>query len=127
MLAFLRSVPGEHITVKGLREIFAEREISVGTATIYRHLERMVKEGSVAKYIIDDKNGACYEYLGEGSHCHKPVCFHCKCEKCGKLIHLECSELAHISEHLKDDHDFLVDPSRFVIYGVCGECGADGG
>ena len=32
--------------------------------------------------------GGHVEYVGGGEACQDPVCFHCKCEKCGKLIHL---------------------------------------
>ena len=51
-----------------------------------------------------------------------PVCFHCKCEKCGKLIHLECTELSLIGEHLREEHGFSIDHARTVFYGTCNEC-----
>lgn len=124
MLSFLSSVPGKHISAKDIQQHFRHQGVSVGMTTIYRHLERMVSEGLVVKYIIDERNGACYEYLG-GGHEEQHSSFHCKCEKCGKLIHLECGELAHVSDHLMSDHDFQVDPARFVIYGICGACRGD--
>ena len=50
ILTFLKSVQGRHVTVNEICDFFREKGISVGTTTIYRHLEKMVKEGLVAKY-----------------------------------------------------------------------------
>ena len=50
---FLQSVQGQHVTVQEIREYFKDREIAVGTTTIYRQLEKMVKEG------LKKKNGYC--------------------------------------------------------------------
>ncbi len=33
---FLRSVQGQHVTVQEIRDYFKDREIAVGTTTIYR-------------------------------------------------------------------------------------------
>ena len=65
-----------------------------------------MEQGLVAKYTVDGTSSACFEYLGHDEHCHKHVCFHCKCEKCGKVIHLECEEMTHLGKHMLDDHGF---------------------
>ena len=80
----------------------------------------MVKEGIVAKYVVDEKSSACFEYIGgqdEGHHC-----YHCKCEKCGKLIHLHCHEVEELSQHMMEHHSFELNAMRTVFYGVCSEC-----
>ena len=43
LLAFLKSVPGSHITVNDICDHFKKEGITVGMTTVYRHLERMVK------------------------------------------------------------------------------------
>ena len=45
-----------------------------------------------------------------------------KCEKCGKLLHMDCSEITELNEHLKAEHGFTIDPLRTVFYGICAEC-----
>ena len=90
ILSYLQSMQGSHVTVHDIHAYFKSKNISVGTTTIYRHLDRMVAEGIVAKYVVDEKSSACFEYLGDKSHCHPTVCFHCKCEKCGKLCTCTC-------------------------------------
>ena len=122
ILTFLKSVQGRHVTVNEICDFFREKGISVGTTTIYRHLEKMVKEGLAAKYVIDGSSSACFEYLGADEHCHKTSCFHCKCEKCGKLIHIQCDEIECLSRHMTEHHDFQLDPKRTVFYGICNEC-----
>ncbi len=92
ILTFLKSVQGRHVTVNEICDFFREKGISVGTTTIYRHLEKMVKEGLAAKYVIDGSSSACFEYIGDHGEEYEN-CYHCKCEKCGKLIHLQCNEI----------------------------------
>ena len=127
ILSYLQSMQGSHVTVHDIHAYFKSKNISVGTTTIYRHLDRMVAEGIVAKYFVYEKSSACFEYLGDKSHCHPTVCFHCKCEKCGKLIHLHCKELEAVYLHLLNDHGFQVDAPRSVIYGLCEDCQQTGG
>ena len=122
ILTFLKSVQGRHVTVNEICDFFREKGISVGTTTIYRQLEKMVKEGLVAKYVIDGSSSACFEYLGAEEHCHKTSCFHCKCEKCGKLIHLHCEDVVKLEQHLMESHGFQMDPCRTVFYGICEDC-----
>lgn len=123
LLSYLMTVPGEHVTAADVCSHFRERGASIGTATVYRHLESLVDEGLVSKYIIDGASPACFEYLGaEHPHGRDEICFHCKCEKCGKLIHLHCDELAGIGAHLAAHHGFAINPMRTVFYGICDAC-----
>ena len=109
-------------TCNGCRCFFKEQGITIGTTTVYRNLEKMVEQGMVAKYNVDGTSSACFEYLGAEEHCHKTSCFHCKCEKCGKLIHLHCEDVVKLEQHLMDSHGFQMDPCRTVFYGICEEC-----
>ena len=121
LLSYLNEVKGQHFTADDVRAHFEEKNISIGIATIYRQLEKLVSEGKIQKYFIDEHSAACFEYSGDNC---KPdeAHFHLKCEKCGKLFHLECDDLAELSGHLKNEHGFSLNPFRTVFYGVCGEC-----
>ena len=87
---FLKNNENKHVTVNDIILFFKQQGKNIGKATVYRHLDRMVSDGTVHKYMLETGDSACFEYV-EGEDVH-PVCFHCKCEKCGKLIHLECTE-----------------------------------
>ncbi len=120
MLQFLEERKGMHVTAGDISTYFKKQGISVGTTTVYRHLDRMVEQGLVAKYVVDGSSSACYEYIGDS--CSKTACYHCKCEVCGRLIHLHCEEVETLSRHMKDHHDFVMDPQRTVFYGICSDC-----
>lgn len=122
LLSYLKSVQGSHVTVNDISEYFRREGIAVGTTTIYRNLQRMVKQGLVAKYVISGSSSACFEYVGEQDGINQPINFHCKCQKCGKLIHLQCDEITHLGQHMLEHHDFEMDSLRTVFYGFCGEC-----
>ena len=119
---YMETIPGVHVTAAQVRDYFRAQGKDIGTATIYRQLERMVSEGLVSKYIIDSKSSACFAYIGESEHVQDSVCFHCKCEKCGRLIHLDCDELRDIQTHLLEHHGFAWDTGRTVFYGLCDRC-----
>ena len=122
LLAYLETIPGVHVTAAEICAHFAAHGASIGQATVYRQLERLVDEGLVNKYVIGSAGPACFEYVAESSHADAEVCFHCKCEKCGRLIHLHCDELAGIQAHLHESHSFQLDPVRTVFYGLCDRC-----
>lgn len=122
LLEYLESVPGVHVTAGQVCEYFSSRGEKIGQSTVYRQLESLVDEGIINKYIIDANSPACFEYVGSDSHAGSDTCFHCKCEKCGKLIHLHCDELEEIQVHLSEEHRFRMDPVRTVFYGLCEQC-----
>ena len=45
-----------------------------------------------------------------------------KCEKCGRLVHLECGLIRDLQAHVREEHDFELDMAQTVFYGLCGEC-----
>ncbi len=122
LLDYLESIPGVHITASDVCEYFKGHGANIGQSTVYRQLESLVDEGIINKYIIDGNSPACFEYVGANSHEDADTCFHCKCEKCGKLIHLHCDELEEIQVHLYEEHRFKMNPMRTVFYGLCEQC-----
>lgn len=126
LLSYLESVQGNHVTVNDICDYFKGEGIMVGTTTIYRHLERMVEEGVVAKYVVEGTSSACFEYIGKQEKCAQQTSYHCKCEKCGKLIHLQCDEVAGLGRHMLERHGFEMNFLRTVFYGICEECRGTG-
>ena len=122
LLDHLKEIPGKHFTAGDICEYFKEQGAPIGQSTVYRQLEELVDEGLLNKYNLTASDPACFEYIGEHLHDDGEICFHCKCEKCGKLIHLHCDELIEIQSHLMEKHQFTLDPVRTVFYGICGEC-----
>lgn len=123
LIAYLSSMSGEHVTVSDICRHFEKNDRPIGVTTVYRQLDKLVEEGLVNKYTLDSGSSACYEYIGEENteHCN-PSCYHCKCDGCGRLIHLHCGEIEELIEHIGKSHNFLVNPRRTVLYGLCDEC-----
>jgi Fur family ferric uptake transcriptional regulator len=123
LTAYLMSKAGEHVTVNDVCRHFEEKGRPIGVTTVYRQLDKMVEEGLVNKYNLDSKSSACYEYIDSEHHMDGACsCYHCKCEKCGKLIHLHCKEIEELMKHIEGNHGFVINPKSTVFYGVCEDC-----
>jgi Fur family ferric uptake transcriptional regulator len=119
LLAFLVKNKDRHTNVREISVFLADEGTPMGTATIYRQLEKLVEQGLVRKYILDGSTGACFQYI-ENDCCHEH--FHLKCISCGKLIHIDCDYLGDINNHILEHHGFRVDSSQTIFYGQCAEC-----
>lgn len=119
LLDYLIENKDKHTNVPTISAYLSAEGTPVGVATIYRRLDKLVDQGLVRKYVIDGKTGACYQYIGDN------VCsehFHLKCVRCDKLIHINCSHLMEINDHIREHHGFVIDPSKTVFYGICSDC-----
>ena len=106
-----------HFTAEDVFEAIKKQGKNVGLTTIYRHLDKMVNEGILRKYLSGAGESACYQAVGDCTE-H----FHLKCTKCGKLVHLTCKSLDIISDHVLKEHGFSIVSSKTVFFGVCKEC-----
>lgn len=122
ILGYLKKCEGEHVTAGDIVNHFAQTGEGIATATIYRQLEKLVDEGIVKKYILDLSSPACFEYIGADSKCFGNECTHLKCTECGKLIHLHCDDFMTTQKHIYSEHNFKLDMTRTVLYGMCGDC-----
>ena len=101
---------------------FTAREVCVhvtaGEATVFRTISSLVDEGKLKRYTGGRGEGAYYQL----STCTADDHIHLKCEKCGQLIHMDCSFMADILGHFSEHHGFTVDCGKTVIYGLCEKC-----
>lgn len=119
ILSYIASLNGAHVTVGQIAEHFEGMGISVGLTTIYRHLEKLVDRGVVRRY-APEGTGACYQYMERHDDCGEH--FHLKCESCGDLLHLKCDRLDDVKQHISDEHAFLINTMKVVLYGKCEKC-----
>lgn len=122
LLAYLGSKPGKHLTAQEICAHFSKRKKPMGMTTVYRQLERLVGQGLVQKYTLENGESACYEFTGKNGSSRDENCFHCKCVACGKLVHINCEEVSRLEEHILEEHDFVIDKARTVFYGLCSDC-----
>ena len=117
--SYINSFDGNHFTVDSLCAELLKNGETVGRTTVYRCLEKLCGDSTLRKYHKGLGESACYQYI-DGEHCSEH--FHLKCECCGSLIHIECDELNLISAHIKEHHNFNINPLKTVFYGVCESC-----
>ena len=90
----------------------------MGEATVYRTLTKLANQG-VLKRFTGDGSGACYQLMDEQKCCSH---FHLKCDRCQRLIHMDCGFMKEMQQHIEKEHGFAVDVGRTVIYGLCDRC-----
>lgn len=121
VLAYLASQKGRHVTAAQVAEHLGN---IIGRTTVYRQLDRLVREGRLRRYMLDEAAGACFQYVeeneGAGEH------FHLKCEACGKLIHMDGKALPDVTGGILQHYAFEVDVNRTVFYGRCRACSGKG-
>ncbi len=110
----------KHITADEIITRFSKQEHPIGKSTVYRYLDKLCKENIIRKFTIDGSSSACYQYGTGSESCHEH--YHFKCENCGELFHVGCKLMNGIKEHVMAEHDFVIDSSKTVFYGMCGKC-----
>lgn len=120
VLRCLEQRSGEALTAADLAEELRTSGSPVGLATIYRQLEKLEQAGRIHKVATEE--GAFYQYCPHPPEDHD--CFLLRCEDCGRIVHLDCSHLRGLYDHLEAEHHFRIDPRRTVLTGLCGVCGA---
>lgn len=101
-----------------IKDIYNEVSDKTGLTTIYRLVDKLVLEGTLKKYISKD-NITYYQYLEKCDHDDH---FYLKCENCGELIHIDCSSINELSNHLLKEHSFMINKKNIVINGLCNNC-----
>ena len=121
ILDCLKKSNSVHLTAEDVYSRLKSDGSGVGRTTVYRHLDRLTESGIVRRFTIGDNNSACYQYSGASNECHEH--YHLKCSECGKLFHIKCEFLDELAKHIYDDHKFVLDGTKTVLYGLCEACG----
>ena len=118
---FLENNPHKHFSAEEVYFALISDGNNIGRTTVYRQLDKLCDEKKARKFFSGDNNACCYQF--ESEHCHKH--YHLKCSSCGTLIHTECDFLDKLASHVFNDHQFRIDGSRTVLYGICEDCGKE--
>lgn len=112
---------GQAHTAAALTQELHRDGARIGLATVYRQLEKLEQQGLVHK--IQTEDGAFYQYCDQ--HAQGCECFLLRCERCGRIVHLDCSHLQALCRHLEAEHHFRIDPRRTVLTGRCDRCAGE--
>ena len=105
-----------HLSAEDVERELAVRGAAVGTATVYRTLEVLVRSGLV---VARD--------FGEGFRRYEPARDephheHLICDVCGRVVEFRDERLERMTMLIADAHGFARRRHRLVIEGVCPDC-----
>jgi Fur family transcriptional regulator, ferric uptake regulator len=107
---------GEHLSADEVGRRVVKHGVAVGTATIYRTLELLVRAG-LAKEHDFGEGFKRYEALAAGQ-AHE----HCICSSCGRVTEFSNDRLERMIALLADEVEFRPHHHRLEIYGLCRSC-----
>jgi Fur family ferric uptake transcriptional regulator len=107
---------GDHLSAEDVAARVAGQGVAVGTATVYRTLDLLVRSGLVREHDF-----------GEGFKRYEPVPAgqvheHCICQSCGKVMEFANERLERMIALLAEEVAFRPHHHRLEIYGLCRDC-----
>ena len=106
----------DHPSVETLRRRLVERGEHVGTATLYRTVDALVK------------CGLAWEHdFGEGFRRFEPIGprtghEHLVCDRCGRVTGFASGPLMRLLQLVADEHGFELAQHRLEVHGTCRDC-----
>ena len=101
-----------------INDIYNRVKDKAGLTTIYRLVDKLVLDGRLSKYFGKD-NTTFYQYLEECNHDNH---FYLRCKDCGEMIHIDCDCIKDLSNHIINNHKFILDKKNIIINGICEKC-----
>lgn len=108
------------LTCDEISDSLKESGTPVGKATLYRFLDSLVSSGDARKIVDEYKKSAAYQLIDRDMNCDGHM--HLKCTCCGEFVHLGCDFMHSVGEHIFKHHQFTIDNSKTLIYGICSKC-----
>ena len=115
---FFKNNPDRHFSVQEISEALSRE--GAGKSTVYRHISKLHEAGVLRRFEVNGCRSFVYQYSDLHDDCNSH--YHLKCNKCGRLIHMECPHLNDVRDHVKNEHDFIIGFGRAIIYGECTLC-----
>lgn len=105
-----------HLSAEELAEEVGRRGRAVGTATVYRTIELLVRSGLAVER--DFGEGFKRFETTRGIPQHE----HLLCTSCGRVTELRDERLERMTVLVAEAHGFLRERHSLVIYGICADC-----
>ena len=118
ILEYIEKNKDKEITANDILIYLNKKEYKASQTTIYRYLDKLVKEGIIKKHYSEEKSSACYQFIEKECNEH----YHLKCIKCGEIIHLDNDIFSSIENNIKNKYGFKIDNVKTILYGTCRRC-----
>ena len=111
----------EHLSVEAIQRRLKDQGEHVGTATIYRTLDVLVRSGLVRAHDFGE-GFKRYEPGPGGGDGGGTVHEHCICSSCGAVTEFSNDRLERMIALLAEEVAFRPHRHRLEIYGLCRQC-----
>lgn len=118
VIDFFKENRDQHFTVTEIANAVCES--GAGKSTVYRHVSNLLESGVIRRFESGDSRQFVYQFADRHDNCNEH--YHLKCVKCGRLIHMDCTRLNEVSEHIKSKHNFIIGSNGAILYGECVSC-----
>lgn len=109
------SAAGRQLSADELYRTIRRSEPTIGRATVFRALERLVDAG-LARRLERDGHVSAYVACRPAHH------HHLSCTRCGSVEDIDEAYVRPMAERLAGDLGFEVDDARLDFYGRCARC-----
>lgn len=115
IVADVLAAAGRQLTAGELYERVRSAEPSLGRATVFRTVDRLVEAGVARRLELE---GHVYAYIAcQPEHHH-----HLSCTSCGRVEEIPESWVQPIADRASRRLDFEIDDGRLDFYGRCADC-----
>jgi Fur family ferric uptake transcriptional regulator len=115
IVADILAAAGRQLTAGELYERVRTAEPSLGRATVFRTVDRLVEAGVARRLELE---GHVYAYIAcQPEHHH-----HLSCTSCGRVEEIPESWVQPIADRASRRLDFEIDDGRLDFYGRCADC-----
>jgi Fur family ferric uptake transcriptional regulator len=104
-----------HISAEDIYQDIRKRYPGLNISTVYRTLELLKEMGMVTETDMGD--GRVRFHSAGHEHHH-----HLVCSRCGKVIDLDESMMAPLTDMLAEKYNFRADLKHLAIFGHCKNC-----
>lgn len=106
-----------HPTIANLYEKVQKVDSTIGQATVYRNVNKLVLEGKARR--VPDLNGIDH-YDGD-----MRVHYHLFCKSCSKIIDLFDEDFSSTIKKIESKYSIEVDDMTILLDGICEGCNAE--
>lgn len=103
-----------HPTISEVYQQVLLKDATIGQATVYRNVNKLVEEGLVHRIStpsdVDHYDGNCREH------------FHLLCKNCGKINDVVDTDLLLCLNNMDKKHSIKIDRCQVLFEGICKEC-----
>lgn len=96
------------------------KKSGIGLATVYRSIEFLEKQNKIKRFSDEKGRKSFWQWTDGNEECESH--YHLKCEKCGKIVHLDCGIVQKLDSHMLSEHHFKMDRGKTVFFGMCENC-----